>query len=160
VVELLIGTPTEAAYETEDTSVTTASEHMHQMYALMREQLQAGFGKAKKRYDERVKSIKFSVGQLAWHFIPCMQKGLNRKWMLANKGPYRIVGRISDVNFVVKRSIKAKEEIVHIDRLTWYRGTIPPQWRNEIEHDTMLGSSNKVDLTDLLMTTTTEQLMA
>jgi len=88
-IELLIGTPTEAAYETEDTYVTaaTANERMRQAYALVREQLQAGFVKAKKRYDERVKSTKFSVGQFVWHFIPRMQKGLNRKWMFAIKVP-------------------------------------------------------------------------
>jgi len=34
-VELLIGTPTEAAYETEDTYVTAASEHMCQAHALV-----------------------------------------------------------------------------------------------------------------------------
>jgi len=44
--------------------------------------------------------------------------------MLANKGPYRIVRRINDVNFVLKQSPKAKEEIVHIDRLTRYCGAI------------------------------------
>jgi len=74
-VELLIGTPTEAAYETEDTYVTAASERMRLAYALVREQLQAGFDKVKKRYDERVKSTKFSVGQFVWHFIQRMQKG-------------------------------------------------------------------------------------
>jgi len=105
--------PTEAAYE------TAASEHMHQAYyVLVREQFQAGFNKAKKRYDERVKSTKFSVGQFVWHFISRMQKGLNCKWTLVNEGPYRIVWQINDVNFMVKRSLKAKEDIVHIDRLT------------------------------------------
>jgi len=39
-VELLSGTPLEAAYETEHTYVTAASERMQQAYALIREQLQ------------------------------------------------------------------------------------------------------------------------
>jgi len=82
-----------AAFETEDRYVTAASERVHQAYALIREQLQAGFDKAKKRYDERVKSTKFSVGDFVW---------LNRKWLLANKGPYHTVRRINDLNFVVK----------------------------------------------------------
>jgi len=81
-----------------------------------------------------------------WHFIPCMQIGLNCKWLLANKGPYCIVRQINDVNFVVKRSSKVKEEIVHIDRLTRYRGTIPQQWKGEIERDTTLGGSDGDDV--------------
>ena len=35
------------------------SERLQQAYALMREQLQASFDKAKKRYDDRVKTTKF-----------------------------------------------------------------------------------------------------
>jgi len=50
-VELLIGIPTKAAYEIQDTYVTAASERMHQAYALVREQLQAGFDKAKNAFS-------------------------------------------------------------------------------------------------------------
>ena len=50
------------------------------------------------------------------------------------------------INFVVKRSPKAREEIVHIDRLTRYRGTIPLQWLSEIEHDTMPSISDEDDI--------------
>jgi len=71
--------------------VTAASEHMQQAYTIVREQLQAGFERAKRRYDERVKSTKFFVGQFVWHFIPQLQKGLNRKWMIASKGPNHIM---------------------------------------------------------------------
>jgi len=39
------------------------------------------------------------------------------------------------VNFVVKKSPKAQEEIVHIDRLTKYKNTVPPQWRKEVERE-------------------------
>jgi len=70
-VELLIGTPSEAAYESEDTYVTAASERMRKAYSLVREQLQACFDRAKKRYDERVKTTKFTVGDcLALHSAP------------------------------------------------------------------------------------------
>jgi len=51
-VELLIGTQSKAAYKTEDTHVTAARERMRQAYALVCEELQAGFKKAKRRYDE------------------------------------------------------------------------------------------------------------
>jgi len=68
-----------------------------------------------------------------WHFIPRTKKGLNKKWLLANQGPYRIVRQINEVNFVVKRSPKTREEIVHIDMPSWYRGTVPQQWKHEVE---------------------------
>ena len=65
---------------------------------------------------------------------------------VCNKGPYRITRRINDANFVVKRSPKAKGEIVHIDRLIRYRGTVPQQWNNEIQHDTTLESLDGDDI--------------
>lgn len=117
-IELLLGTPSEAAYKTENTYVTAASKHMWQAYMLVHEQLQAGFERAKWRYDERVKSTKFSVGQFVWHFILRLQKGLNCKWMFASKGPYctyRIKRHTNDVNFELKGPPKVKEEIMHID---------------------------------------------
>jgi len=48
---------------------------MRQAYTIVREQLQVGFERAKRRYDERVKSIKFCEGQFVWHFIPDFERG-------------------------------------------------------------------------------------
>ena len=99
-----------------------------------------------------MKSTKFSVGQFVWHLILHMQKRLNCKWLLANNGPYCIVRRINDLNFVVKRSPKAREEIiVHIDRLTQNRGTIPQQWQSEIERETTLYTTQSVSDEDDIM---------
>jgi len=47
-LELLLGMPSEAAYETEDAYVSVASERMHQSYSLVRDQLQASYDRAKK----------------------------------------------------------------------------------------------------------------
>jgi len=79
-IELLIGTPSEAAYESEDTYVTAASERTRQAYAFVREQLQAGFDKAKKRYDSHVKTTRFAVGDFVWYFVglPRIHQSLNR----------------------------------------------------------------------------------
>jgi len=132
-IELLIGTPSEAAYESEDTYVTAASERMRQAYALVREQLQAGFDKAKKRYDSRVKTARFAVGDFVWYFVPRIRQGLNRKWQLANQGPCRIIRKINDVIFVIKKGPRTREEIVHIGKLSRYNGKVPPQWRREVE---------------------------
>jgi len=115
-IELLIGTPSEAAYESKDTYVMAASERMRKAYALVREQLQAGFDKAKKRYDSRVTTARFAVGDFVWYFVPRIRQALNRKWQLANHGPCRIVRKINDVNFVIKKEPRTREEIVHIDK--------------------------------------------
>ena len=50
-IELLLGMPSEAAYETKDTFVTAASEDMWQAYTIVCEQLQAGFERAKRSHQ-------------------------------------------------------------------------------------------------------------
>ena len=39
------------------------------------------------------------------------------------------------MNFIVKRTLKSSEEIVHIDRLTKYKNAVPSQWRKEVERE-------------------------
>jgi len=73
-LELLIGTPSEAAYESEDTYVTAASERMRLAYSLVREQLRASFDRAKKRYDERVRTTRFAVGDCVAFYTAPMQR--------------------------------------------------------------------------------------
>jgi len=40
--------PLEAAYKTEDAYVSVASEHMHQTYGMVRDQLHASYDRTKK----------------------------------------------------------------------------------------------------------------
>lgn len=102
---------------------------------LVCEQLQAGFDKAKKRYDCRVKIATFGVGDFVWYFIPRIRQGLKWKWQLANRGPCRIIRKINDVNFVIKKGPRTREEIVHIDKLSRYHRKVPPQWRHEVARE-------------------------
>jgi len=63
------------------------------------------------------------------------RKGLNLKWMMTNRGPYRIIRRLNDVNFVVQKYPKSNPEIVHIDRLTHFHGIVPKAWKLVLENE-------------------------
>lgn len=134
-IELMCGLSLEVHFEDEDAYVSEVSERMRKAFQVVRKQLQVKFERAKKRYDERVRSAKFGEGEFVWHFIPRTRKGLNRKWMMGNKGPYRIVRRLNDVNFVVQKLPMSVPIIVHIDRLTRFHGTIPKAWKMEMEKE-------------------------
>jgi len=64
---------------------------------------------------------------------------------MTNRGPYRIIKRLNDVNFVVQRLPTSGMEIVHIDRLTRFHGTVPKLWKQalrkeqEIAHEISAG---------------------
>jgi len=132
---LLYNLSLETQYENEDVYVSEASERMRKAFQVVRKQLNANFERAKRRYDERVKSTKFREGEFVWHFIPCTEKGMNKKWMMTNKGPYRIIKRLNDVNFVVQKLPTSGMEIVHIDRLTRFHGTVPKLWKQAMRKE-------------------------
>ena len=127
--ELQMEKPTEAAYETEDEYVTLASERMRAAYDIVRSHLRATFDKAKKRYDDRVKTARFEEGQLVWYYVPRSRKGFCRKWECNNVGAFKVMKKLNDVNCVIKRSPRAKPIIVHIDRLSPYYGDTPKVWQ-------------------------------
>jgi len=130
-IELQVEKPTDAAFETDVEYVELASERMRVAYGIVRNHLRATFDRAKKRYDSRVKTAKFAEGQFVWHYIPRNRKGFNKKWELNNRGPFRIMKKLNDVNYIIQKSPRARPTIVHIDRLTPYYGNSPAIWKAE-----------------------------
>jgi len=127
VIELQIETPMLALSQNTEEFVEEVSERMRTAYAFVREHLKFGFDRAKQRYDSRIKSMQFKVGDFVWYYMQ-YGAGLNRKWMLVSQGPYCITHSINDINKVIQRNPTSKPIIVHIDRLTHYRGDIPKCW--------------------------------
>jgi len=134
-IKLLYDLSLEMQYENEDAYVSEASERMRKAFQVVRKQLKMNFERAKRRYDEHVKSTKFREGEFVWHFIPRTKKGLNKKWLMTNKGPYCIIKRLNDVNFVVQKLRTSGMEIVHIDRLKRLHGTVPKPWKQVLRKE-------------------------
>ena len=61
--------------------VSLTKDRMRVAYALVQELMQLSFDKAKRRYDERVKSCQFEVGQRVWYFCPRRRRGLSGLWL-------------------------------------------------------------------------------
>jgi len=137
-LELLIEKPTAAAAQSNDEYVQQTAERMRQTYAVVREHLKASFDRNKRRYDSRVKTSHFDVGDFVYYYVPKNHYGKNCKWAMDNRGPYRVERRVNQVNYVIRRSPAAAPIIAHIDRLSRYHlqkeadgitDKIPPVWR-------------------------------
>ena len=76
-----------------------------------------------------MKTARFEEGQLVWYYIPRSRKGMCRKWECSNVGAFKVIKKLNDVNYVIKRSPRAKPKIAHIDRLTPYYGDTPVVWQ-------------------------------
>lgn len=126
-IELQLETTSPAAPESADEYVTEVSECMRKAYAVVREELKCSFDRMKKHYDGRVKTACFNVSDFVWYYVPKGKLGLNKKWMLCNNGPYKVIRSINDVNKVIQLTSNTKPVIVH-DRMQRYMDTVPDCW--------------------------------
>jgi len=79
----------------------------------------------KSNYDAAIKPKHFDVGSFVLVYTPPKQQShVYGKWKVAWQGPFRVMKRLNVTNYIVKRSHKAKDFIVHGDRLREYFGEI------------------------------------
>jgi len=79
----------------------------------------------KSNYGAAIKEKHFDVGSYVLVFTPPKQQShVYGKWKVAWQGPYRVMKQLNSTNYVVKRSHKAKDFVVHGDRLRKYRGHV------------------------------------
>ena len=131
-IDLLLE-PTECAYSSYDEYSDDVRKKMQIANSIVETQLRAVFDRAKRRYDQRVKSVQFQVGDFAYYYSPRLQPGRGRKFRNLTSGPYKIVRKVNDVNYTIQKSPSTRMFIVHVDRLLKYRGeTIPACWKNQV----------------------------
>src|SRR5271165_7017498 len=106
---------------------------MRTAYELVSEELQCAFGRAKIRYDSRVKAIRFEVGQYVLYTNPAAKPQLTQKWILQTTGPHLIVQKLNNVNYRIQLKPVGRVMTVHIDRLVRYEGEISAEWRRFAE---------------------------
>jgi len=79
----------------------------------------------KSNYDAAIRPKHFEVGSFVLVYTPPKQQSHTYgKWRVAWQGPFRVIKRLNATNYVVKRSHKAKDFIVHGDRLRDFHGEI------------------------------------
>jgi hypothetical protein len=98
--------------------VRDLQERMYRDGVFVRERLGRAALRMKTRYDARVRpSFSFSAGDRVWYFYPRRYSKLSPKWQNLYVGPYRVVRLIDPCNVVIKRNARAREMVVHRDKL-------------------------------------------
>lgn len=100
--------------------VQTLRGKLDDIHEKVRDYLKIKSNRVKVRYDERARDSLFEVGQTVWLFVcgyPQRRKGrvpkLQRNW----EASYKVLKKLSDVVYCVRRSVRHKNKIVHADRL-------------------------------------------
>ena len=115
-VDIAFGCPRPAACSTNDYALHTR-ELMGEAYGIVREHLGRYAEVMKSNYDAAVKPTEFQVDELVWYFCPRSRPGTSPKWTRFYSGPYRVVRRVNDVNYVIQLTPRSRQIIVHVNKL-------------------------------------------
>ena len=91
------------------------------VHKMARNSLMEAGQKQKLAYDRKVSKHTCKVGDALWLRSYAKPKGLSRKLQLRWEGPFKIVGKISDLTYKIQRSRKADFKVIHFNRLKPYR---------------------------------------
>ena len=109
--------------------VADLQERLRIVHGFAREKLQLRSDKMKMRLDSRQLTNTFNEGDAVWLYQPQRRKGLSPKLQRPWEGPYRIIKKINDLVYRIQLSPRAKPKVVHVERLSPYRGGTPPLWK-------------------------------
>ncbi len=115
-IDLAYGTPVKHIPTSEYAKGTKTA--LEEAYALVQQKLNAAHRVQKTHYDRNVHGQPFSVGDLVWLLSPAVPRGQNRKLYHPWSGPYRVVDKLSESDYHIKKLTGCKKiQVVHYDRL-------------------------------------------
>ncbi|UYV63208.1 K02A2.6-like, partial [Cordylochernes scorpioides] len=93
--------------------------------------------KDKERYDKKHQEVTYKEGDLVLVFTPVRTVGLSEKLLKRYFGPYRVIRKISSVNYQVERVTNTRrrrktQDIVHVVRMKPYHD---PEVQEQIAQD-------------------------
>ena len=100
-----------------DVWVERKLELMRQAHAITREHLGHAAQRSKGYYDKRVNVRSFEVNDLVYVYSPRRYLRRTPKWCLTYQGPYKVLRKITDVNYVVQKGLRSDPMVVHVDKL-------------------------------------------
>jgi len=119
--------PNELIYTDVDEGGTTAvssidfvaerQELFKKSFAIAREMLGNTAERRKKRYDMRVKTTVYGVGNWVYYFCPRHRVGRSPKWQRFYRGPFLVIEKLGAVNLRIQKSAHANAMVVHVDKI-------------------------------------------
>jgi len=79
--------------------VSVLKDRYRRSYAIVSENLIIAAFRNKRKYDQRVKVVKYVPGDWVWIFYPRQVQGKSPKWQRYYDGPYLVLEAIRDVNY-------------------------------------------------------------
>jgi len=75
------------------------------------------YGQRHAEVNKRAYDVKVYPGDLVWFFCPKSRPGTSPKWTRFYSGPYRVVRKINDVNYVIQLAPRSRLRVVHVNKV-------------------------------------------
>ena len=92
-------------------------ERFGQAYQITRDRLKVTAQKRKSYYGLGVRAKQFPVGSSVRYYYSRQYLKRSTKWSFVYVGPYKVVKRLSDLTYIIQKSPRDKELVVHVDKL-------------------------------------------
>ena len=123
-VDLLYPPPPVESKSPNDKYVIELQNKLKFVQEMARNSLLEASQRQKLLYDRRVSKHCYKIGDAVWLRSYTKAKGLSKKLQLRWEGPFKVVGKISDLTYKVQRNKKSEFKVVHFNRLKPYSGIL------------------------------------
>ena len=132
--ELMYGSQCNDNWETQ--SYGQYVDHLHNKmqhaHEVAREHLASSAKKQAKIYESKLSVYKYYVGDLFWVTLQACGPGNSPKLQASYCGPCLITQKYNDLNFKVKLSSSALEQVLHHNKMKPYQGENVPDWVHRV----------------------------
>ena len=102
-------------------------DKMEKIHDLARHNVKAANDRQKANYDKRAIIRPYKAGDMVWLQNHATKKGLSPKLRQHWIGPYKILNKLSDVTYRIKKEPIGKPKVVHHNRLKPYCERLKPK---------------------------------
>ena len=126
-IDLMVGNPqANTPYHCEVEYVEWIRKTIYDCHEYARKKLGGAAKRQKTQYDSHTKPHRYQIGSYVWRWYPPIGK-LAKGWV----GPWKIIGRPTEINVEIRRSPTLPVVRVHVDSLKPYLGDEPELWGEE-----------------------------
>ena len=119
-IDLMFGLEDSLPVHSPSTYASQTSQSLVEAYQLVRERLQTKHLKEEELYNRKVHGPPLQEGEKVWLFTPAVPRGDSRKLHRPWTGPYKVLKKLSEVNYRIQHLQNYKKRVVHFDRLKPY----------------------------------------
>ena len=103
-------------------------ERMQHAHEIARKHMSSAAVRSKEIYDAKISLNRYETGDLVWCLQESRKVGVMTKLQHTYEGPFFIINKVSEINFLLQLDRSGKEKLVHHNKLKPYEGDHPPKW--------------------------------